>query len=250
MADIYVYGTIGEGWDDGAITAHRFAYLMQQADGEDVTIHINSCGGDVFDANAMAEVIRAYKGKVTASIEGLAASAASYFALTADYVEMNPSALLMIHNPWGFCQGDSADMRGTADMLDKVRETIVGQYVRRTGMKAADVAALMDAETWFDAGEALEKGFVDALTEAMPIAACVSADALRRFKGAPDTLAAAKVEPPADMPVEPPVEPAGDDASNIIDNAEDEPQAGAASGAVVATAFVECVNGRFIRHKE
>lgn len=250
MADIYVYGTIGEGWDDGAMTAHRFAYLMQQANGEDVTVHINSCGGDVFDANAMAETIRAYKGKVTASIEGLAASAASYFALTADYVEMNPSALLMIHNPWGFCQGDSADMRKTADMLDKVRETIVGQYVRRTGMGVGEVGALMDAETWFDADEALERGFVDALTEAMPIAACVSADALKRFKSSPDALVAAKVEPPSETAADIAAGPVGDCGSNITDNAEGKPQAGAASGAVVATAYVECVNGRFIRHKE
>lgn len=250
MADIYVYGTIGEGWDEGAITANRFAWLMQQASGEDVTIHINSCGGDVFDANAMAETIRAYKGNVTASIEGLAASAASYFALTADRVEMNPSALLMIHNPWGLCQGDSADMRKTADMLDKVRETIVGQYVRRTGMQATDVAELMDKETWFGAQEALELGFVDELTEAMPIAACATADALSRFKNKPADLAPATVEPPAQDCQKAAAEPAGDMPSNIGDNARDETQAGAAGVAAEAATRVECVNGRFIKHKE
>ncbi len=243
MADIYVYGSIGEDWfDDAAMTAHRFAYLMQQADGEDVTIHVNSGGGDVFDANAMAEVIRAYRGHVTASIEGLAASAASYFALTADEVVMNPSALLMIHNPWGFCQGNSDEMRKTADMLDKVRETIVGQYVRKSGMEEKRVCELMDAETWFDAAEALEAGLVDSVTEALPIAACVTERALASFKRRPENLSAATVEPME--------EAAGDEGANIAETAQDETEGEAPEVVAESAPRVECVNGRFITHKE
>ena len=247
MTDIYVYGSIGDSWyDDAAMTAHRFAYLMQQAGGEDVTVHVNSGGGDVFDANAMAEVIRSYKGRVTASIEGLAASAASYFALTADEVVMNPSALLMIHNPWGRCQGGSEDMRSTADMLDKVRGTIVGQYVRKTGDTEEHIRELMDAETWFDASEALEAGFVDSLTDAAPIAACVSEGAIDQYKRRPDGLVAGSVEPPSDAAGG----RAGDAGATIDQTAEGEPVVGATEGETGAVSFVECVNGQFIRHKE
>lgn len=259
MVDIYVYGSIGEDWtDEAAMTAHRFAYLMQQANGDTVTIHVNSGGGDVFDANAMAEVIRSYKGKTIASIEGLAASAASYFALTADYVEMNPSALLMIHNPWGVCQGGSADMRKTADMLDKVRGTIVNQYVRRTGMEPEAIMGLMDAETWFSAEEAEAAGFVDAVTDEMPIAACVSKATLDSFKSKPSTLVAAEVEPPTSAAEEAPEpttsntdeRPTGDTSANISDNAQDGTPEVAEGGQVGSTGFVECVNGQFINHKE
>lgn len=105
MADIYVYGPIGDSWDPEAMTAAEFARQLRAAGDEDVTVHVNSAGGDVFDANAMAELVRAREGRVTAVIEGLAASAASYFALTADEVLMNPSALLMVHNPWASCVG-------------------------------------------------------------------------------------------------------------------------------------------------
>lgn len=246
MADIYVYGAIGDGWDAADMTAHRFAYLMQQADGEDVTIHINSGGGDVFDASAMAEVIRSYKGRVTASIEGLAASAASFFALTADEVVMNPSALLMVHNPWAFCQGESGDMRKTADMLDKVRDAIVSQYVRKTGIDEDTICAYMDEETWFDAKHALEAGFVDSLTDAAPIAACVSKDALARYRNKPEGLAAASVKPPATSDAA-----ATGDGGNTIDPTDGrEPKGEASEGAAGSAARVECVNGRFIRFKE
>lgn len=246
MADIYVYGAIGDGWDAADMTAHRFAYLMQQAGGEDVTVHINSGGGDVFDANAMAEVIRSYKGHVTASIEGLAASAASFFALTADEVVMNPSALLMVHNPWALCQGGSDDMRKTADMLDKVRGTIVSQYVRKTGIDEDTIGAYMDEETWFDADNALELGFVDSLTDDAPIAACVSKDVLARYRNKPEGLAPAAVEPPkaSDGGA------AGDDESTIDQTDGREPDGEAPEGAAGSAARVECVNGRFIRFKE
>ena len=161
MADIYVYGPIGDSWDPEAMTAAEFARQLRAAGDEDVTVHVNSAGGDVFDANAMAELVRAREGRVTAVIEDLAASAASYFALTADEVLMNPSAMLMVHNPWASCVGSSAEMRSTADLLDKVRATIVRQYVSKTGLPEADVEELMDAETWMDARKAVELGFAD-----------------------------------------------------------------------------------------
>ena len=97
MADIYVYGPIGDSWDPEAMTAAEFARQLRAAGDEDVTVHVNSAGGDVFDANAMAELVRAREGRVTAVIEGLAASAASYFALTADEVlKLSPGRILKL----------------------------------------------------------------------------------------------------------------------------------------------------------
>lgn len=256
MSDIYVYGAIGEDWfDEGAMTSHRFAYLMQQADGQDVTIHINSGGGDVFEANAMAEVIRTYKGKVTALIEGLAASAASYFALTADVVEIAPSALLMIHNPWGVCQGEAADMRKTADMLDVVKTTITNQYVAKTGMNPESIEDFMDNETWFDADTAIEYGFCDGYTEAdMKLAACVDEKLLAKYKNAPENLVTsddikatlAQVEAPRTATQTADNDRAGDVTPTISDNIQDQNEAEAAELEVEATTKVECVNGIFL----
>ena len=120
MRDINVYGFIGDGCDETDMTATKFANELKEANGEAVTIHVNSAGGDVFDANTMAELLRAYQGESTCIIEGLAASAASFFALTADKVVIGDSALMMIHNPYSFSGGTAEDLRKTADFLDKV----------------------------------------------------------------------------------------------------------------------------------
>ncbi len=235
MADINVYGTIGDDfWDENCVSAADFSRALDEAGGEDVTIHINSCGGNVFDANTMAERLRGYKGRTTASIEGVAASAASYFALTADEVVMNPSALMMIHNPSTVCAGQASDMRECADFLDKVGETIVAQYVKKTGADADEIRALMEAETWMSALDAKERGFVDGLTDAEPVTACVSPEAMKRFKNAPDDLGKAT----------------GDNARSITaDNHESQAAAGAvAAGAGAAPGKTVCVNGQFLTY--
>lgn len=256
MVDIYIYGAIGEDmFDDGAMTAHRFAYLMQQAGGEDVQLHINSGGGDCFAANSMAEVIRTYKGKVTALIEGLAASAASYFALTADVVEIAPSALLMIHNPWGVCQGESADMRKVADMLDVVKETIVAQYMSKTGMPEKTIAKYMDNETWFSAQEAIKLGFCDAYTEQdMKIAACVGKTCMAHFKNTPENLfisddvkpVFSQVDEPSTDPQTDDNEVAGDTTPTIATEVQSQTDTEAVKVEAEAATMVECINGMFL----
>lgn len=233
MADIYVYGAIGDDWSEDCTTAKNFADKLAEAKGEDVTIHINSAGGNVFDANTMSELVRSYGGKTTASIEGLAASAASYFALTADEVVMNPSALLMIHNPYACCMGDAEQMRKTAGMLDKVKSTITGQYVRKTGKDEAEVAKLMDAETWMTAKEAYEGGFVDRLTDDEPVAAMLTEDELRSFHNAPSGLSAKD----------------GDERQNICAASSAEGSgAGAAKEGTEAVHRTVCINGQFLKY--
>lgn len=236
MADIYVYGTIGDDfWDEGSIGAAEFSKALDEAGGEDVVIHINSVGGSTFDASAMSERVRAYKGRVTASIEGVAASAASYFALTADEVVMNKSALIMVHNPSTYCVGQSVDLRKAADMLDKVRDTIVACYADKTGMGEGEICALMDDETWMGAVEAKEMGFVDRLTDEEPVKAMAPKEVLDTFKHAPGLLYAA----------------AGDTGRSIRrDNGEGSPTAGAAGGVAGAVTRSACVNGSFLKIKE
>lgn len=255
MLDIDVYGGIGNDFDEGGVTAVSFVRALRDADGEDVTIHINSSGGSVFDANTMAEALRGYKGHTTASIEGLAASAASYFALTADDVVINPSALMMIHNPWDFAVGDAEDMRKKADMLDKARSTISAQYARKTGRTVDEIEELMDAETWFTAQEAVEFGLVDRMSDSEPIAACVKTEDMKRFRNAPKDLLTSdeKADNPSDdepekQPAEPTEKPVGDEGATI-DGADDgKAVTGSVEVAAGAAARTVCVNGQFLKY--
>lgn len=251
MLDIDVYGGIGDESDEGGVTAVSFVRALRDADGEDVTIHINSSGGSVFDANTMAEALRGYKGHTTASIEGLAASAASYFALTADDVVINPSALMMIHNPWDFAVGDAEDMRKKADMLDKARSTISAQYARKTGRTVDEIEGLMDAETWFTAEEAVEFGLVDRMSDSEPIAACVRCEDMKRFRNAPEGLLTSdeKAKNPSDEEDEKDDEkPVGDEGATI-DGADDgKAVTGSVEVAAGAAARTVCVNGQFLKY--
>ncbi len=251
MLDIDVYGGIGNDFNEGGVTAVSFVRALRDADGEDVTIHINSSGGSVFDANTMAEALRGYKGHTTASIEGLAASAASYFALTADDVVINPSALMMIHNPWDIEIGDAEDMRKKADMLDKARSTISGQYARKTGRTVDEIEGLMDAETWFTAQEAVEFGLADRMSDSGPIAACIKTEDMKRFRNAPKDLLASDEkadEEDEKTDVDSTKQPVGDEGATI-DGADDgKAVTGSVEVAAGAAARTVCVNGQFLKY--
>lgn len=244
MQDVNVFGFIGDSFEETSTSASDFARALKEAGGDDVTIHINSCGGDVFDAQTMAETLRAYRGRTTASIEGLAASSASFFALTADEVVINPSALMMIHNPYTLAMGNADEMRKTADYLDKVRETIAGQYVRKSGADVEDIYKMMDEETWFSAREAIEMGLADRMSDAAPVAACITPKALKSFANAPADLT--DVEPTSDEPET--AEGAGDIESTIPEADEAEPETGAVDGDTGAVSRTVCVNGQFLTY--
>lgn len=233
MYEINVYGPIGlyDAEECYGMDAKRFSDLLREAGGDGVTVRINSSGGNVFDAHAMAERLRSYEGPTEAVIDGIAASAASYFALTCDRVSMNPSAIFMIHNPSSFAYGTADDMRETADRLDKVRGTIARIYTDKTGMAEDEVCALMDAETWMDADEALSRGFVDRLTTDAPVTAMVDPEALRSFRNAPEGLVA----------------PTGEQRRTI--SAANGPVSGAGAARVEtgAVSRVVCSNGSFLK---
>jgi len=127
----------------------------------DITVWINSPGGDCVAAAQIYNMLTAYNGKVTVKIDGIAASAASVIAMAGDTVLVSPVSMLMIHNPATIAWGDHAEMQKAIDMLSEVKESIINAYVLKTGLSRARLSHLMDAETWMDANKAVELGFAD-----------------------------------------------------------------------------------------
>ena len=153
-----------------------------------LTLRLNSPGGSVFDAVAIYNALRRHAGPVTVSIDGIAASAASYIAMAGDSVVMPENAFLMIHDPSGLVMGTAGDMRAMAEALDKIAGALVKGYAAKSGKAEDDIAQLMAAETWFTAAEAVEAGFADTLAEPVKIAASFD---VTRFRNAPAAVVAA-----------------------------------------------------------
>lgn len=162
-ATIYVYDVIDADWGVGA--SEVIAAINAAKDAKVLNIRINSPGGDVFEGRAIMEAIKRFDGKTVAHIDSLAASAATSIALSADEVVMSDGALFMIHNASGMVWGDKNDMRSTADLLEKVEGSIVNDYTSKTGKDTATIVAMMDAETWMTAQEALDNKFVDSIVK-------------------------------------------------------------------------------------
>lgn len=164
-SEILLYGPIaGErSWWGDEVTPRSFAEDLESLNGKDVTVRINSGGGDVFAAHAIHNQLIAYKGKVTVVIDGLAASAATIIAVAGDRIIMPSNALFMIHNPAiGLSDYYGAEELAQAvNALNAIKDSIVAAYRKRCKVSAEEIAAMMDAETWMGAAECLEKGFVD-----------------------------------------------------------------------------------------
>lgn len=164
-SEILLYGPIaGESsWWRDEVTPKNFAADLESLGGRDVTVRINSGGGDVFAAHAIHNQLVAYKGRVTVVIDGLAASAATIIAVAGDRIIMPSNALFMIHNPAiGLSDYYGADeLLKAAEALNTIKGSIVAAYRKRCKASAEELAAMMDAETWMGAAECLEKGFVD-----------------------------------------------------------------------------------------
>ena len=157
---LYVYDIIDPWY---GCSAGALVIGITNAAGKTIHLHINSAGGDVFEARAMSAALAAHDGKVIAHIDGVCASAATYLALAASEARMTDGALFMIHNSMGMVWGNKAEMRTTADLLDKVDGQIAADYARKTGKSTEEINALMEAETWFTPQEALDNGFIDVI---------------------------------------------------------------------------------------
>ena len=156
-----MHGTIAEeSWFDDDVTPQLFKDELNAGIG-DITVWINSPGGDCVAAAQIYNMLTQYKGNVTVKIDGIAASAASVIAMAGNTVLMSPVSMMMIHNPATFAFGDHAEMQKAIDMLAEVKESIINAYVIKTGLTRAKLSHLMDAETWMDANKAVELGFAD-----------------------------------------------------------------------------------------
>ena len=165
-AELILYGSIGsdEYWDD--ISDKVFKQDIENlGDVENITLHINSPGGSVFSAVAIANTLKNHKAKVTANIDGLAASAATIITSACDTVRMPKNALFMVHNPITFAYGNNQDMKKTVEMLDKVKNSIIETYLSKTKTDKETLSELMDNETWMDAETAKEYGFIDEIVD-------------------------------------------------------------------------------------
>lgn len=166
-ADVLIYDQIGKSFFDEGLTAKAFAEALKGHGSKIKTINvrINSPGGSVFDGTAIYNTLRNHGAKVVTHIEGGALSIASLIAMAGDERRMAKNSYLMIHDPMSVARGRAEDMRRAADMLDKVKATLVETYAQRSGHDAADIAEMMGKETWINAKDAKELGFVDTVTD-------------------------------------------------------------------------------------
>lgn len=191
--EIMLYGAIGDYFDE--LTAQKIVNQIKNMSG-DITVRVNSPGGDVFDGIAIMNALKAHSGKVTVVVEALAASIASVIAMAGQELVMLEGSFLMIHNPWCFALGDAEELRQIAGVLDQVGDSLAGIYARKTGKTVDEIKALMSAETWMSAEDAVELGFADSL-ETEKAAEIENFD-LSAFNNVPDTLKiAAKAAKPA-----------------------------------------------------
>src|SRR4051812_34084332 len=226
-AEILIYDEIGKSWwDEDTVSAKSFLDdLNALGDVDAITLRINSPGGDVFDGVAIHNAIKNHKAKVTAHVDGIAASAASFIAMAADKIVMPANSFLLIHGASGVSFGNSDDMRAVADDLDRIDKSLTATYVARAKSTTAKVKALMKEDRLMDAAEAKEWGFTDEVTAETKMAAKFSlrllpkaaADRFRAETGEgqgdadPQPEKVPEEEPPSPPPaptIDPPVDPA------------------------------------------
>lgn len=160
-----INGPIAEdSWFDDDVTPALFKDELNAGDG-DITVWINSPGGDCVAATQIYNMLVDYSGNVTVKIDGMAASAASVIAMSGDKVLMSPVSMLMIHNPATIAMGDHNEMQKAIDMLSEVKESIMNAYAIKTGLSRAKLSHLMESETWMNANKAVELGFADGVLE-------------------------------------------------------------------------------------
>ena len=184
-AEIWIYEMIGyDWWTGGGITAKSFSDdLKALGDLNKIILRINSPGGDVFDGNAIYNILKSHQAEVEVHIDGLAASIASVIAMAGNKVIMPENAMIMIHNPWACGCGEADDLRKMADSLDKIRESIVATYLTRTSLSKEVLIQMMDDETWMTADEAVNNGFADEQVESVKAAASFK---MGYFKNVPE----------------------------------------------------------------
>lgn len=160
-AEVSIYDEIGY-W---GVTASEFVKELGSVQATNLSVRINSPGGDVFDGLAILNSLRAHPAKKTVTVEGLAASAASFIAMAGDTIQMAPQSMMMIHDASGLAIGNAQDMRELADLLDKTSDNIAAVYAQRTGKPQDEWRKAMLAETWYTDQEAVDAGLADSVVK-------------------------------------------------------------------------------------
>jgi ATP-dependent Clp protease protease subunit len=203
-AEIFIYDEIGL-W---GITAKDFIDELKKVSAKNITLRINSPGGEVFDGLAIYNALKRHAAQVTVTVDGIAASMASVVAMAGDKISMPENAMLMIHDPWGLAIGSADELRDLAETLDKIKSGLISTYVNKSGQTPEKIAELMADESWLTAKEAVELGLADEIAEPVKLAASFS---LARFKKLPEALGsieqgATKTEPEGEQPLAPTTE--------------------------------------------
>ena len=173
-AEITIYGTIGSSWFEDSISAKSFSEELKKLDPtvNEIDVRINSPGGDVFDGIAIYNRLKQHPAKITCYVDGLAASIASIIALAGEEIIMGEGALYMIHLPWTMAMGNRNELDNVVNRLMDVEEQMVTIYAKKCGLPRSEIKAMLETETWMDATQAKENGFIDTvMAESTPIAA-------------------------------------------------------------------------------
>ncbi|HGL6495432.1 TPA: head maturation protease, ClpP-related [Enterobacter hormaechei] len=163
---ISVFDVIGQDYWGEGVTAKRIAGALRAMNGADVTVNINSPGGDMFEGLAIYNLLREYEGLVTVKVLGIAASAASIIAMAGDDIQIGRGAFLMIHNCWVYAMGNRHDFAELAQSLEPFDNAMADIYAARSGLDMAAVQKLMDAESYIGGSDAVAKGLADSLLSA------------------------------------------------------------------------------------
>jgi ATP-dependent Clp protease protease subunit len=142
---------------------NAFRQALAEHRGKNLTVWVDSWGGDVFAGIGIYNAIKEHKGKVTVKIDGKAVSAGSIIAMAGDEVLMSPGSMMMIHNVWGVAVGEAKDLRHQADVFDEIKEGLINIYQNRTGLSRNKISRMMDEETWMSARKAIADGFADGM---------------------------------------------------------------------------------------
>lgn len=220
-ASIDMYGEIvDEQLDDVQTSAVSFKQALNSlGDVEEIDININSPGGSVFSGIAIYNMIKNHPAKITAHVQGLAASIATCIAMAADKVVMPSNSMLMIHNAWSMGIGNAKDLRKLADDLDKINQTIFQSYIdKNPKIDHAILQNMMDEETWLTASECKELGLIDEVKGATQIAAKISPEMEAKFKNMPNNFKYYNVDDPEPKEPEPKEKPDNEVINDKLDD--------------------------------
>lgn len=181
-AEVLLYDEIGASWFGGVNAKQLQDDLAKLGEVDTINLRINSPGGDVFEAFTMYNNFARHPANVIVDIDGMAFSAASVVAMAGNEIRMADNAMFMIHDPSTGTYGTADDFLKMADVLAQVKGNIVTTYAKQTKLDVAELEQLMADETWFNATEALAKGFIDQVTDSLNVEACFDP---RRFKHPP-----------------------------------------------------------------